>query len=587
MPAAFGPPGGSHRMEYTVPAEARRRARLAGEEEAISKLQQEVSELEREVSTYPEEESIPLEDVTSNLDKRAAARQAAADEQTARESKPQEEDGDLAKLRKMFNEFDEDGSGTISTAELQRIVSAANLPLGPAEVQKVITDADTDESGEVDFEEFQASLSQALKTGKAKGLLSVVTQTSSFFGWLNPMSWGLQAQAPADERPTSAAAQSAAARPQSAKVPGLQTSTPQHLGARRGSFTGSIRSRTSVLSQRLVERQNAQQAEEQRQAESELRRIRRDRQQQFLEQQQRRIQRFHQDEVDGRISQERFKATKREIGTEMRQEIKATYEKVMTKNQKRLQASAKVTIDARRAKAIQTAARHKELKENAHAAGVKSQIERQRRREASLATVKAQEQAAREFAAQVKYETRPDVRKETRDYFQAQRDQKCAEERYHQELDRRKRQALRTEFLGQQLHRVTDAHDSKENGNEGRRKVFEQRQQQVCRCCRPHFLLSSLLSQRCVVSCTQAEEVRQQLRVELERQRQMSEDIRREIKQRHDAVIGQRFNPDNPEDLIMSQVEVLRDGSGGSPIGRLDVRERLKSKSQRWKQSSA
>ena len=46
-----------------------------------------------------------------------------------------------------------------------------------------------------------------------------------------------------------------------------------------------------------------------------------------------------------------------------------------------------------------------------------------------MTTIRLQEQAARDFAARVRYETRPDVRNETREFFQAQRDDTCAEEK--------------------------------------------------------------------------------------------------------------------------------------------------------------
>ena len=54
-------------------------------------------------------------------------------------------------------------------------------------------------------------------------------------------------------------------------------------------------------------------------------------QQPFVEQQRRRIQRFQDEEVAGRISLEAFKATKREVGVEMRQELAAAYMKNQVK----------------------------------------------------------------------------------------------------------------------------------------------------------------------------------------------------------------------------------------------------------------
>ena len=57
-------------------------------------------------------------------------------------------------LRRVFDDFDNDGSGTISTAEFQTILAAANVSISDAEAARLVEAADTDGSGEIDFPEF-------------------------------------------------------------------------------------------------------------------------------------------------------------------------------------------------------------------------------------------------------------------------------------------------------------------------------------------------------------------------------------------------------------------------------------------------
>ena len=88
-----------------------------------------------------------------------------------------------AELRKVFDTYDVDGSGSVSTEELAAIVAAADLDLSPSEVQRIVTAADSDRSGEVDFEEFFQSVYHRRDGG---GLLSLVSQSAlkkKFSGW--------------------------------------------------------------------------------------------------------------------------------------------------------------------------------------------------------------------------------------------------------------------------------------------------------------------------------------------------------------------------------------------------------------------
>ena len=62
----------------------------------------------------------------------------------------------LDQLRKVFDSFDSDGSGTISPGELSSAVQALGVRLPKDELRKVVVDVDVDNSGQISFEEFAA-----------------------------------------------------------------------------------------------------------------------------------------------------------------------------------------------------------------------------------------------------------------------------------------------------------------------------------------------------------------------------------------------------------------------------------------------
>ena len=58
------------------------------------------------------------------------------------------------KLRPVFNKFDADSSGAISTSEMGAVCKAIKVELTPEQMQRMMVDADLDKSGEIEFEEF-------------------------------------------------------------------------------------------------------------------------------------------------------------------------------------------------------------------------------------------------------------------------------------------------------------------------------------------------------------------------------------------------------------------------------------------------
>jgi Ca2+-binding EF-hand superfamily protein len=57
-------------------------------------------------------------------------------------------------LRPVFDKFDTDASGFISTPEMKAMCKELQMELTPEQMQTMMVEADPDRSGEVDFDEF-------------------------------------------------------------------------------------------------------------------------------------------------------------------------------------------------------------------------------------------------------------------------------------------------------------------------------------------------------------------------------------------------------------------------------------------------
>ena len=58
-----------------------------------------------------------------------------------------------AKLRPVFDTFDTDKSGSISTTEMGHVLKAVKMELSKHELARLMKEADPDGSGEIDFDE--------------------------------------------------------------------------------------------------------------------------------------------------------------------------------------------------------------------------------------------------------------------------------------------------------------------------------------------------------------------------------------------------------------------------------------------------
>jgi hypothetical protein len=449
----------------------------------------------------------------------------------------------------------------VSATELHTILDAARVRMSADEVAQLMKDADTDHSGEVSFEELFIVLKKDLDNGGIGPWSNMVSHVASVFSWFNPVTWGQQqadtgSRASQRRRPASVGAipppgseSATAAAPKASNTAfsffslGAQEANAVEKSRARAS---SVRSQRSVFSEWMAISRNAQVAEEKRQEDRVLRATRKSYQDHFLERQQKRIGSFKQQRVDTSLALEALKSLKREVGHDMRERVQTAWHQTQSNNQHRAALVSGKALEARRVKEAETAARKEEQRRNATMIAIKAKDERRRRREESLATVRAQEQAAKDFAAQVRFETRPDVRRETRDFFQAKRNAVYSEERDKQAQDRRRRGAENERFLAMTARTVGRIKEVDVHAQEARRKVAEKRH-------------------------CEAEEVRQLLQSEKQRQRESTAQYKRELYERHDAVMRDRFDPSHLDEEWAAQ---LRD----SPT----LRQSLKARSRAW-----
>ena len=143
----------------------------------------------------------------------------------------------------------------------------------------------------------------------------------------------------------------------------------------------------------------------------------------------------------------------------------------------------------------------------------------------------------------MRYETRPEVRKETRDFFQAQRDAVYDRERIKQAEHRRTKGNQKDRFLERQTETIREVRGvDYALTSEAQNKLAQKRRQQ-------------------------AAAMRRQLRSHEERRRQNAEEHEREVREKHEDVIQQRFDPRHEPEWMDEA---------------LAMRQSLKARSQAW-----
>ena len=386
-----------------------------------------------------------------------------------------------ARLRLVFNKFDTDGSGAVSIDEMQQMIKSLNIDLPPDQLKKLMAEADPDNSGQIEYEEFVTVLKKQLKDGKG-GLAGVVTEASASFGWLNPLSWFGDEPAPA-----AAPSQSAPPTPTSPakkvkKSPkGTRKSTP---GSKSPSKSTALVVRSPISpthrmkkTQGEVQAVNREQAADMRNEANAAKNWFLEQQEQFLAVQHEKVLRGHQQAVERVEAIEALKQVKRQMGSEMRKELEKKMQEEVQKKREFVAACHNTVFDARKKKQSAVRARFQAERENAIAIGEAAKKSRAENKEKAKATVRREEQAAKDFTARVRYETRPEVRQVGASMFQAQRDGIAEAARQKAEADAAAMKAAQQAYLAaadqvkervERLHASTKA--SRQSLKEARRQ---------------------------------------------------------------------------------------------------------------------
>ena len=77
------------------------------------------------------------------------------------------------KLKPLFDQFDEDGSGAVSTDEVGKMAKSLGIELTHSQLDDLMLQADPDGSGEIEFEELVACLKKQMKEGSGGAMATL------------------------------------------------------------------------------------------------------------------------------------------------------------------------------------------------------------------------------------------------------------------------------------------------------------------------------------------------------------------------------------------------------------------------------
>lgn len=161
----------------------------------------------------------------------------------------------------------------------------------------------------------------------------------------------------------------------------------------------------------------------------------------------------------------------------MKKEHDKAIAKQRKKDEARAAAAGQKVLQAKRVKAAKSNERHAEGRKTAVAALETAKAQREERKEQAKATQRAEEQAAKDYAARVRYETRPEVRKEGRDMFFALREAIVVEEKKVQAGHAAIIEEHRGKYLAQQAALRAKVAASYENARQAKKGLEEARRQ--------------------------------------------------------------------------------------------------------------
>jgi len=231
----------------------------------------------------------------------------------------------------------------------------------------------------------------------------------------------------------------------------------------------------------------------------------------FLSTQQDKIRAQHQQLADTAQAVKTMTATKRSNNNSQRSSYARTWYRELKKERAYTEKGRERVISERAMNTEKRTARKELMQQKNNAAAMKAKAERMERRAHEHDKEKKQEIARKEHTARVRHETRPEVRKAGRDFFQNQRDAMGDEERANNDESRDTIARWKTDFLRDHSPLRNESHRVDEGAKAARGKLTEVRKQE-------------------------AGEVRAQLLNERERGRQLTLEQTRRVKGMHDQV---------------------------------------------------
>lgn len=377
------------------------------------------------------------------------------------------------RLRALFDMLDGDGEGEIRASELAGICKQLQIPATDEQLRALVREADANDSGTISFDEFVAAIMRQVRRGRGDGLdLALVTKAAAAqsFGWFDPFGWfgaGTAAEEDADDGKESPGA--------------LRARTTlgryyAHATTARSSDSFEPTHRMKA-SQSLVQEENWRTAEDIRHESDTGKSASRERGDVFLARQQQRILATQQQQQAALSAVETLKEQKRALGQQQKASFGSAWRREVSKKHAHRETGRSRVLEGKNEKEAKMSVRYSQRRLACEAASARAKSERRERKEESQSTRRKEEQEARAYTARVRYETRPEVRQQGREMFQAQRNATVAQEKRQQEANSQAIDEARRRYLERQVHVRERVAEVKSNAKQMRELLAESRRQ--------------------------------------------------------------------------------------------------------------
>jgi len=445
-----------------------------------------------------------------------------------------------AKLRPIFDKFDIDGSGMVSPDEIATMVKMLKMQMTDEQLVQLMVDADPDGSGAIDFDEFMAVLSKQLGEGKSDGLASVFSGASSMFGFLNPFSWFAPAPAPAP-----APEPASLPTPNFRSLGGRGRAPPSPPGWLRGmpplgqpQEAAPLRLSAIGYTQWVVQSSNRSTADGMREEEMLRKAFKAEQKARFLAAQHRRVRAIKSHERVGQKKAAEMCEHKRQYNQQLQQHLNAMQRYTNQKDAYEIYQKARTVKDGHQKQRLQREDENRKLADSG--AAHENHAAREMRREQARVTREKVLAEKRQMAQHVQDETRPSVRQEGRNMFQAQRDAAA--------------QAV-SELTAENRGRIAFAKQGFVRENE---QTHQEVQAMTRKARRARFELGSQRQQ-------EADELRRKLEAERDRKRQLSGETSSWLLERHLSVFESRFASEEHAEKVRQDPKAITPAS--TPYG--------------------